>query len=129
MKVYTVHIRRHGLDIDQDLVLIKEGFSFWAFLLNLVWALWNKLWWVALGIGFLSIFLNILTWALAVDPVSSVAISIGSAFLIGLIANDLHRWTLDQRGYANFGVITGETEDAALSRFLDSSPNLAQDLI
>ena len=42
MRVYTVHLRQPGPD--EDLVFIREGFSFWAFLLTWAWALWNQLW-------------------------------------------------------------------------------------
>ncbi|MBI2584926.1 MAG: DUF2628 domain-containing protein, partial [Rhodospirillales bacterium] len=34
MRLYSVHLRRHGLDPDRDLVLVKEGFSWPAFLLS-----------------------------------------------------------------------------------------------
>jgi len=129
MKVYTLHIRRHGLDIDQDLVLVKEGFNLAAFLLSVIWAVWHKMWWVALGIGFSSLILNLLFWAVTPNPIASVALTVGAAFLIGLVANDLRRWTLEQRGYADFGVSIGKTEDAALSRFLDKSPDIARDLV
>ncbi|HAD86887.1 MAG TPA: DUF2628 domain-containing protein, partial [Rhodospirillaceae bacterium] len=50
MRVFTVHIRRHALDPDKDVRLIKEGFSWPAFLFSFLWALWNRMWWTALGL-------------------------------------------------------------------------------
>ena len=50
MRVYTVHLRRHGLMPERDLVLVREGFSWWAFLFTSLWALWHRMWWEALGL-------------------------------------------------------------------------------
>ena len=44
MNTYTVHLRRHGLDPERDVVLVKEGFSWPAFFLSFLWALWHQLW-------------------------------------------------------------------------------------
>ena len=50
MNVYTVHLRRHGLDPDRDLLVVKEGFSWPAFFLSFLWALWHRLWVPAAGV-------------------------------------------------------------------------------
>ena len=44
MRIFTVHLRRHGLDPDHDLIVVKEGFSWPAFFLTGFWALCQRLW-------------------------------------------------------------------------------------
>ena len=36
MRLYSVHLRRHGLDPDRDIVLVKEGFSWPAFFITVL---------------------------------------------------------------------------------------------
>lgn len=47
MRVYTVHVRTPAERLDRDIHLVKEGFSWPAFFFSAVWALWVRLWLVA----------------------------------------------------------------------------------
>ena len=128
MRHYTVHLRRHGLDPDRDLVLVKEGFSWPAFLFSVLWALWHRLWLVA-GLFFLvqaALSLVLALWT--PDPVSASAVSVGAALILAYIANDLRRWTLERRGFVETAVVAADGQDGAERRFLDGEPALAADL-
>ena len=128
MRHYTVHLRRHGLDPDRDLVLVKEGFSWPAFFFSVLWALWHRLWLVA-GIFFLiqlAMSLVLAVWTL--DPVSASAVSVGAALIFGYAANDLRRWVLGRRGFVETAVVAADGLDGAERRFLDDEPALAADL-
>ena len=129
MKVYTVHLRRHGLDPERDIVLVAEGFSWPAFILSLVWALWNRMWWVALGLAVVSVAVNGIVWMLGVDQMTAYALSLGVAALTGLLANDLRRWTLEREGFNDCGVVSGGTPDEALARFLEGAPEIAREIV
>jgi hypothetical protein len=128
MRQYTVHVRRHGLDPDRDLVLVKEGFSWAAFLLPLPFALWHRLWPTALAVTGAYLALAGLEWVLAADPVSAGAATAGLSAIVGFVANDARRRSLDRRGFAFAGVVAGETVDAAFRRFLDGAPGLAAEI-
>ena len=128
MRVFTVHLRRHGLDVDRDLALVKEGFCWPAFALSFLWALWHRLWIVAIAIFSVEAALSWTFAAFATDPVSRVAISFGLAFIIGMLANDARRWTLVRREFADAGVVAADDRDAAEHRFLESRPELAAEL-
>jgi hypothetical protein len=128
MKTYTVHLRRHGLDPERDLVLVKEGFAWPAFFLGGLWALAHRLWLTALVLFAVVIAVEVVLVALEADEISHAAISLGIATAVGWIANDLRRRVLARRGYALAGVVAGEDRDTALWRFLEGEPALARDL-
>src|SRR3984893_6090975 len=62
MSVYTVHIppstRRGSASGPERFVFVRDGFSFWAFLLVPLWMLWHRLWLVFVGYCVLAIALQ-----------------------------------------------------------------------
>ena len=128
MRLYSVHLRRHGLDPDRDLVLVKEGFSWPAFLLSFLWALWHRLWLAAAVVAAAHGALGVVVVLLGANPVAEVALSLGIGAVVGFIANDLRRRKLARQGFAFAGVVVAGDVDSALKRYLDSEPVLAQDL-
>jgi hypothetical protein len=129
MKVFTVHTRPGGLDPDRDVVLVKEGFSWPAFFFSLVWALWCRLWLVALGIFLIEVAANGLLAALGADPPTQAALSLGLAAALGVIGNDLKRWTLGRRGYIESDIVAAPDGDAAEGRFFDGRPDIAAEIV
>ncbi|MCH7864817.1 MAG: DUF2628 domain-containing protein [Proteobacteria bacterium] len=128
MNVYTVHLRRHGLDPDRDLLVVKEGFSWPAFFLSFLWALWHRLWVPAAVIFLAGAAIGLLGAKLHLDSLSQWALSLGLAAIVGYLGNDLRRRRLDRQGFALADVSSGDDADAALLRYLDSEPALAADL-
>ena len=128
MRHYTVHLRRHGLDPDRDLVLVKEGFSWPAFFFSVLWALWHRLWLVA-GIFFLvQLAMSLILAVWVPDPVAAITISVGTALILAYAANDLWRWALERLGFVETAVVAADDRDGAERRFLDGDPALAVDL-
>ena len=128
MKFYAVHLRRHGLDPDGDVVLVKEGFSWPAFLLSFVWALWHRLWLAAVLFGLAQAAISLGIYLVHPDPVSQTVLSLGLAAIIGYLAADIRQHKLARQGFAFAGVVVGNDVDQAYRRFLDSEPALAADL-
>lgn len=128
MRVYTVHRRHHNLDPDSGVVLVKEGFSWPALFFSLFWALWCRLWWVALGLFVVNAVLSAVLTLLGIDSVSEAAISLGLAVLVGLLGNDLKRWTLNRRGFRQIGIVAAADLEAAEHRFFDINTELASEL-
>ncbi len=127
MRHYTVHLRRHGLDPDRDLVLVKEGFSWPAFLFSMLWALWHRLWlsafvFLALGAG-----LDSTLSALGAGDAARAVLTLAYMVLIGYSANDLRRRGLARRGYRPLGLVTGTSRDAAEQRLFDRLTRSAVD--
>jgi len=123
MSFYTAHYRnRPG---QPDLVLVKEGFSWAAFIFGALWALWNRLWIVAAGLIAVEIGLGLVLAALGMGSEIQAVASIGLALLVGLIAGDLKRWSLSVfSGYDQEGVVAGSRLQEAESRLLAQRPDL-----
>ena len=129
MRVYTVHVRTPTQRLDRDVILVREGFNWLAFLFSPLWALGSRLWLVALGLIALELLWATLAMELGLDVVTQGAISFGLALLIGWVANDLRRWTLFRRGYAEVGVVAARENDEAMQRLFDQHALLAAGMV
>src|SRR5215471_10306487 len=98
MAIYTVH--QPPLKSDQStpdperFAFVRDGFSFWAFLLGPLWMLRHRLWLVFAGYVVLSIVLQ--TGLRAIGASAPVMLSVGIllALLVGFEAATLRRFTL-----------------------------------
>ncbi|MDD9877686.1 MAG: DUF2628 domain-containing protein [Magnetovibrio sp.] len=118
MRVYSIHVRRHGLDLDRDLALVKEGFSWPAFLFAGIWALWNRMWlWAAVFLAVPPV-IGVTMRGLGADPLAQSVVGFGWALIVGLVANDLKRAALERRGFVETGVAAGRGADEALYGYL-----------
>lgn len=124
MRIYTVLTRASARDIDTDIQLIRDGFSWMAFLFSILWALSQRLWLVALGIVVLDVIISTLAGALGLDPVGQAAVALGFSCLVGFEAYELQRWTLRRRGYLETAVIAARDRDEAERRFFESGQAL-----
>jgi hypothetical protein len=127
MLIFTVHMKRsaHGKksDPDRDLILIKEGFSWPAFFLSGLWALWHRMWLWAFIIIATNVALSLTLLRFGIDAMSQSIISFGLAVIIGMIANDLRRRSLSYKEFREFGVVSAEDVSAAEGRFFDHNPH------
>ena len=104
-------------------MLVKEGFSWPAFFLSGLWALWHRMWLWATMIIAANVALSLVLKYIGSDALSQSIISIGFAVIIGIIANDLRRRSLDHKEYREFGVVAAKDESAAETRFFDYNPH------
>lgn len=124
LKVYTVHLRQPARDAERDLVIVREGFSWGAFLVSVLWALWNRLWLVAIVLMALELLLPLVAGWAGLGAASGGILSIALAVLAGLFGNDLKRWTLEGRGYAEVALVAARSPDEAEQRFGERYPHL-----
>ncbi|MBM3502606.1 MAG: DUF2628 domain-containing protein [Alphaproteobacteria bacterium] len=115
MRVYTVHQNPDPLAGDQ-VIFIKEGFSWPALVFSLLWALYHRLWWVAGGYVVISLAIELLATGLE-WPVIGGVVSLAFTVLFAAEANDLRRWSLHRRGWTEVGVVSGRGRDEAERRF------------
>lgn len=122
-RLYTVHLRD---DVnDEGLVLVKDGFSWPAFLISIPWALFHRMWDVALALVLVQVALVAIMGFAGLSEIQQSVMSLIVALAFGYSADELRRWNLSRRGYALEDVVLEQSPDRALGRFLDARPHLA----
>jgi len=124
MRLYTVHFRRFATRPERRLVLVKEGFSWPAFFLSGLWALWHRLWLVAALMFAGGLAVAGLGALFGLGPASAAALSLGYAAILGFVANDLRCWMLETQDYDFLGVASGANQDEAARRCLEAAPDI-----
>ena len=120
MRIYSVHIRRHGLDPDYDFAVVKEGFSWPAFLFNIFWALWHRLWLVAVVLFVTPFVVAIASNVIGLAPAGQAVLILGWLVIVGMTANDVRRYFLACNGFVDRGIANGKTMDDALCKYLQN---------
>jgi len=124
MSIYTVH--QPPLDSGaaaakpHRFVFVRDGFSWWAFLLTPFWMLRHRLW-LALAIYLLvSAAVDVGLRALGASLFALVCAGLLISLLAGLEAGTLRRFKLARRHWRNIGVVTGDDLEDAERRFFDA---------
>jgi len=128
MRIYTVHIRRGGLDPDRDIVLVKEGFSWSAALCAPVWAMWQGMWVTAIValLVFGGVFFVVASFGLSSS--ATMWLLAGVAGILGFLATDLRLSSLRRSGFVFHDVVAAPNSDGAAYRFFERNPVLADDI-
>ena len=121
MRTYSIHIRRQGLDIERDFVVIKEGFNWPAFLFNGFWALWCRQWLAALVTFLVLVLVFWLPWLIGGTKLDQIILSLGCVVIFGMLANDIRRWHLERADFVEVGIYIGHTSDEALFAYLSEA--------
>lgn len=129
MRIYSVHIRRDGLDPDADIVLVKEGFSWPAALFMPLWALWRGLWFVAVGMILIIAAIMAVSAFNGFGETASSWLFLGASVISGYIANDLVRGSLERRDFGLCDIVAASNSDSAAFRFFDRQPELTARVI
>jgi hypothetical protein len=126
MAVYTLHVPAGSVPGDpaalDEAVLVRDGFSWGAFIFQVLWCLYRRLWLAAAVLLVLTVGADLLmNWAgLPAWAVASVSLVI--VILFALEANDLRRRKLERQGMMLAGVVvasnTVEAEARAFSLWL-----------
>ena len=126
MRLYSVYLRDHGREPMGDLVLVKEGFSWPAFVFTFLWALWSRMWLPAIVlfsvIALAGWGVRHLGYGEDVEGLLSLVIGLS----LGLFGNDLRRNWLDHQGFQEIAVVSGKNAEEAMRRFLDNA-DIARD--
>ena len=119
LKIYTAHIKPERSEPYETAVFVQEGFNLMSFIFGGLWALFNRLWWLA-G-AFLIMNLGMAAM-IEFDIVSySVTVMYQLAFQIWVAfnANDFLRHRLKKKGYIIDSIVTGPDKLAAEQRFFE----------
>lgn len=117
MKTYTLHLPRDGDLADREALegaeLVKDGFSWGAFVFTFLWFFVQRLWLAGLGVLLFVVVLQVVLALLDVQPAAALAAQILASLLVGLEANALKRWTYGRHGRPAIDVVTADDEEEA----------------
>jgi hypothetical protein len=127
MRIWTVHVLPSSPERPQPearAVLLREGFSWPAFLVPVLWLAWHRLWLFALG------YLVVAGAVVASLPDSAgFPVALALQYFVGVHARDLRRRALARRGYVEAAVIAERDEDGAMARLIAQRPDLAAPMV
>ena len=127
MRFYTIHApRRPWAGPDTAIAearAVKDGFSWPAFVFSFLWALWHRLWLVAVLIFVAEFAIGLLVGLVGFGGTVNAAVSLGMALVVGWLANDLRRDHLERRGLADLGIVMAASGEDAIERyFTETTP-------
>ena len=124
MAVYTVHqppLKKYEAAPDPvRFAFVRDGFSFWAFLLGPLWMLRHRMWLVLLAYIVVVVAMHVGLRLVGASGGSSLFATFMLALLVGMEAGTLRRFTLGRRKWRNVGTIVGSDRDTVERRFFDS---------
>jgi hypothetical protein len=101
MKSFTLHVPADAApgeaDALDDAEVVKDGFSWGAFLFTFLWFFWHRLWLAGLAVLAAVVALLLALSVLRIDGAAGFAAVLLLSLLIGLEASSLRRWTLRKR--------------------------------
>ena len=110
MKTYSIYAKENDTAA-ADAIFLSDGFSWGAFVFTWVWALWNRMWIVAV------LALAAMAVASALPPLQEIVLALAINILMGLHGNELLGWSLARRGLAEVGLSQGSSLEEAELRF------------
>ncbi len=102
-----------------ELVFVKDGFSFWAMTGSVLWMIYHHLWLPLAGFLGAIIVLSTLAHLLGASPGAGGILFIGSSIAFGFLANDIRRMDLERGDYQMIGAIAGHTRIECERRFFN----------
>lgn len=118
-QIYTVHINPSKSNAMEKAVFVREGFNIFAFIFVILWALYQRMWLVVLGMVVISVLFASVEEAKLLDKLSIATLQLTFQVIVGLYANDLRRWSLARRGYILADVVVSDNELLAQQRYFD----------
>lgn len=115
-RAWTLHLPPEGSPARP--LLLREGFSVWAFLFGPLWLLWHRCWLAALLVVLAEVALAFLPGAFG------LALPLAFQLLVGWHGRDLLRWTRERHGWRLAQVVLAADEERALARLWGRAPGL-----
>ena len=121
---YTVHEPPHPpadrLERAEQLVFVKDGFSWAALIFGPLWLLFNRMWAALLIYLLVAIAIGTVFELLSFPDIWASLAGIALNFMLALEADSIRRWTLERRGWKQIGTVVGRTPAECERRFFES---------
>ena len=122
MPVYTVHApepNNSGIRAADRFAFVRDGFHFRAFLFGPLWLVWHRLWLALIGWIAVTVAVGLGLSALGAGTGTILFADFLIAFLMGLEAASLQRWTLSRRKWRQLDIVVADDEETAERRFFE----------
>ncbi len=107
MRIYTVHELKGARPDGEGLDFVHEGFSWPAFIVPLVWLVYERLWLALILYVVAGTALAVAGAAAGLDATGLLVLNTAFQLAFAFEANDIRRWTLSLRGYRQIGLVAG----------------------
>jgi Protein of unknown function (DUF2628) len=118
-KIFNIYEKPEVAEPTQRVEMVREGFSFFAFVLNFFWLIFNRMWWVLLGYAAVLVLAGFAAEILKLTDPAILGLQMLINLLLGFHAYDLQGWVLRRRGYRLAGVLVGESEMDVQRRYYE----------
>lgn len=121
MNIYNALIKKNDNGKVEDIIMIKEGFSWKAFFFNTVWFIYHRMWKeiaILLLIGITFSFVAKLS-----SDFDKVTMQIALFFMVALNANNWLCEKIKNKGYEFAGIVFGNNATHAKLRFVKRMQN------
>lgn len=118
-KIFNVYEKPEASDPADRVVLVREGFSIWALLLNALWLIGERMWAVLAIYMVIMVAVMHVVQTLNISEPTSVLLQFLLQLLLAFHAYDLKGWTLKRRGYRLGGVLAAASETHATRRYYE----------
>jgi len=116
MKLYNALVKKNESGKIEDIIMIKEGFSWKAFIFNGIWFIYHQLWKeiiilfsISLAFGFFAKLSN---------DFDKASLQLALFFMVALNANHWLCDSLKKKGYEFVGIVFGSNSTNAKLRFV-----------
>jgi hypothetical protein len=113
----------------EKVAVVPEGFSIRAAVFTIFWALWHRMWIIAVLLFVLSVSLELAARAFRLDPAIVTVSGLAVSLLFGFEARALQILSLKRAGYNVEGMISAESRESAELQYFSRRPaQTAQEL-
>ena len=121
---YTIYepkrVNRNLVDRADELVFVRDGFSWWAALAPILWMIYHRLWMPLAGFGLAFLALSILAWLAGAGEGAGGLLLTGLSLAFGFVANDVRRFMLEREDFTLVSAIAGFSQLDCERRFFDN---------
>lgn len=123
MRYFSVHAPDDEPDAGERYLFVKDGFSWPAFFVPILWILWHRLW---LTLVWYIVFVLVVAWTgRLMGDSAAVWVALLGNVLFALEANNLRRLALEDRGWSGIGSSFGRDMEEAEARFFGAGARTA----
>ena len=119
MKIFTFYMKPGDTPLEAA-IAVPERFSIAALLFGFLWALYRRLWLVAVVLAGVQLGVPYGVDLLGLDPALGSIAMLAFSIYVGCSANDWRREKLERSGYVLSGIAVGRDQAEAERRFFDS---------